>query len=273
MATLAVSHARTAERSSGSPPRRLWSPGTTATLRPRRAGGTPNGSRAPWTTRTGARTASSSARRLFSGRPGGWSGNARQQTPTAPASAAVRQATRAPDERPPTRSGRRASSVRRGRAPTPRPRPGGGGAGGAGAGRAPPARERQARELGTAELRDDREPRRVELTGRSGPAPPGDAIRLLDERDGEAEGDGLLRRSDQVARADPAARAVAEHERRPRLRYGAHVHPREPRRCLDLDRAHRLIVPDAPVRPRADYPKGMMAFLLPPSRIRPSGGP
>src|SRR3954447_18855631 len=150
---------------------------------------------------------------------------------------------------------------------------GGGPAGDARAGRATTDQERQGRELGTAGGRGDREPRCVELTGRSGPAPPRHAIRLLDERDGEAEGDGLVRRSYQAARVHPAARAVAEHERRPRLRYGAHVHPREPRRCLDLDRAHRLIVPDTPARPCADYPKGMMAFLLPPSRIRPSGGP
>ena len=46
-------------------------------------------------------------------RPGGWSGKARQSTPTAPVSADMRQATRAPDERPPQMSGRpRNDSIR-----------------------------------------------------------------------------------------------------------------------------------------------------------------
>ena len=80
-------------------------PGTTTTSRPGAAGGIPNGSRSPCTISTGASTASSSASRVFSGRPGGCSGKARQSTPAAPAASAVRHATRAPDERPPTNSG------------------------------------------------------------------------------------------------------------------------------------------------------------------------
>jgi hypothetical protein len=71
-------------------------------------GGVPNGSFSPWTTSVGTSTASSSGRRLFSGWPGGWSGNARQTTATESVSAAVRQATRAPDERPPVRIGKAA---------------------------------------------------------------------------------------------------------------------------------------------------------------------
>ena len=64
----------------------------------------PNGSLSPWTTSVGTSTASSSPWRLFVGSsalPGGWTGKARQSTAAAPASAAVRQATRAPEERPP----------------------------------------------------------------------------------------------------------------------------------------------------------------------------
>src|SRR5262249_56917766 len=49
--------------------------------------------------------AGSSPARLRSGLPGGCSGNGSASTPTAPSSAAVRQATRAPLERPPTISG------------------------------------------------------------------------------------------------------------------------------------------------------------------------
>ena len=54
-------------------------------------------------------TASSSAAYSERGRPGGWSGKARQSTPTA-RSPAVRQATRAPEERPPATSGSPSSS-------------------------------------------------------------------------------------------------------------------------------------------------------------------
>ena len=65
----------------------------------------PKGSLSPWMTSTGTVTASSSSSRVFSGFPGGWTGKARQSTPAAYVSAAVRQATRAPDERPPVISG------------------------------------------------------------------------------------------------------------------------------------------------------------------------
>ena len=67
----------------------------------------PNGSLAPCTTSVGTLTASSSGRRLGAGfvRRGGTSGNARQRTPIASVASAVRQATRAPSERPPTING------------------------------------------------------------------------------------------------------------------------------------------------------------------------
>ena len=114
----------------------------------------PNGSPSPCTTSTGTATASSSASRLGACVPllrrGGCSGNARHRTPAAPVAAAVRQATRAPDERPPATSGRPASS---------------------------PA----------AQVLDDRDPGRVEVVRRRRRAPAGDAVGLLDERHADAE--------------------------------------------------------------------------------------
>ena len=112
----------------------------------------PNGSRSPWTTSSGTRTASSSAS-LLSGtfppaRRGGRSGNARQSTPAAPVASAVRHATRAPDERP-------------------------------------PGDERRAAACFVAQLLDDRDPNGVELVCGRRALPTGDAVRLLDERDGE----------------------------------------------------------------------------------------
>ena len=89
---------------------KLCVPGTTTTSRPGASGGMPNGSHSPWITSTGTSTPSSSSSRVFSGFPGGWTGNARQSTATASAAAAVRQATRAPEERPPATSGSPASS-------------------------------------------------------------------------------------------------------------------------------------------------------------------
>ena len=103
-----VSQSRTACFSAGMSLARLWLPLMRTTLRRRAVDdfGTPNGSDRPWTTRTGTPAPSSSGRRVFSGRPGGCSGNARQRTAPAPVAVAVRQATRAPDERPPEISSR-----------------------------------------------------------------------------------------------------------------------------------------------------------------------
>ena len=70
--------------------------------RPGPSGGIPNGSLSPCTTRVGTATASSSSQAALLGPAGRMdSGNARQSTPTAPVAAAVRHATRAPEERPP----------------------------------------------------------------------------------------------------------------------------------------------------------------------------
>jgi len=63
------------------------------------------------------------------------------------------------------------------------------------------------------ELRHDREPGRVELPGRRGAPPPGDAVGLLHERDTEPGLIGSLGRPNEVRRLDPAARPVPEHER------------------------------------------------------------
>ena len=98
-------------------PDRLWLPLTSHHGSPGPAGGIPNGSLSPCTISIGTVTASSSGSRDFSGRPGGCSGNARHKTATAPVSAAVRQATRAPD-RPPADDQPAAVSLRRAAATT-----------------------------------------------------------------------------------------------------------------------------------------------------------
>ena len=98
---------------------RLWSPCTSTTVRCPPAGGIPNGSRVPCTTRVGTATASSSESRLGAAglpvRRGGCSGKARHTTATASVVAAVRHATRAPEDRPPTSSGKPVSSRSRSR--------------------------------------------------------------------------------------------------------------------------------------------------------------
>src|SRR5262249_22653650 len=158
---------RTASRRPDSPERRLWSPGTSSTVRCGPAGGMPNGSRSPWTTSVGTTTASSSARRLFSGRPGGWSGNARQRTPATPAGAA---------------------GGCRGRAGAP------------GAGGAPAGHEREAL---AADRLDDRQPGGVELRSRRGRAAARDPVGLLDERDAHAGAGGRLGGGGEIRRCDP----------------------------------------------------------------------
>jgi len=103
-----------AEAIAGRSDPRRWSPATMAIARLAAAGGIPNGSCSPWITRTGTSTSSSSSRRLGGSvlpvRGGGRSGNARQSTPAALVAAAVRQATRAPEDRPPTTRGSRPST-------------------------------------------------------------------------------------------------------------------------------------------------------------------
>ena len=96
-----ASQPRTASPSPARSPVSACVPGWATISRPAAGGGMPNGSLSPWITSTGTVTASSSSSRVFSGFPGGWTGKARQSTPAAYVTAAVRQATRAPAERPP----------------------------------------------------------------------------------------------------------------------------------------------------------------------------
>ena len=104
----------------------------------------------------------------------------------------------------------------------------------AGPRRSPADDERQPAQLVRAQRLHDGDPGRVELRRRRGRAAAGDAVRLLDERDREPllERDGG--RGGKVARADAAARAVTEHERRARVDGSLQVDAREPRRRLDV---------------------------------------
>lgn len=67
------------------------------------------------------------------------------------------------------------------------------------------------------ELSDHRGPRGFELPYRSRGTAPGDAVRLLDERDAEPFRDCDLRGGDEVRRGHPATGSMAEDERAPRL--------------------------------------------------------
>ena len=178
----------------------LAASGRRAAARPRgrgRAVGRPNGSRSPCTTSTGTVGAASSARRSFSGRPGGCTGNARHSTPTAPPAAAVRHATRAPELRPPNTSGR----------------PGSAG----------------------PDVLDDRQPGRVELGGRGRGPPAGHPVGLLDQHHvqagGERRGGGRAqvraRRSRRPRRGRAAGRRRARSAR-------VHGEPGRPVRGVDL---------------------------------------
>ena len=109
----------TAARSPGASDLRPWLPRSLTTVRPGASGGIPNGSLSPCTISTGTVTASSSASRVFSGRPGGCSGNARHSTPAAPSPrrCGTRRARLTSGRR--RRAARRAAAARRPRS-TPR---------------------------------------------------------------------------------------------------------------------------------------------------------
>jgi hypothetical protein len=83
-----------------------FAPGRTQISTPSDGSGTPKGSLSPFTTSVGNPVASSSARER-SGRPGGCNGNASARIAAAPTACALRHATRAPLERPPTINGNR----------------------------------------------------------------------------------------------------------------------------------------------------------------------
>ena len=156
-------------------PRRSWRrPGRTTTVTPGRSAGTPNGSRSPLMTKV-VTPVSSSPSRLLSGLPGGWRGNASARMPDAPTATAVRHATRAPLDRPPTMSGRSPSGPERSSA-------------------------------------DDGAPRLVEMRRRRRRATSSDTIWLRHERDRDRPTDRGLRDGGQIGRVDAAAGAVPEHE-------------------------------------------------------------
>ena len=172
---------RAAAKASPGPPRvtglavrRLWLPGTRRPFAAPTAAASRTGRPAPWTTssRDRDRRRARAAGSVRDGRPGGRSGNARQTTPR--------------------RAGRR-----------------GGAAGDPSAGRAAADEERQPVQRAGAELLDDRDPRRVELRRRRRRAPPGDAVGLLDERDGDAGGERGRRGGDEIRAPSPLPRPRA----------------------------------------------------------------
>ena len=113
LAARRVTNSRTASRSPFTSLRRLWLPRSLTISRSGASGGIPNGSLSPWTISTGTVTPSSSGRRVFSGRPGGCSGNARQSTPAAPTRApSGRRRARPTSGRRPAAAGRRAGAAR-----------------------------------------------------------------------------------------------------------------------------------------------------------------
>ena len=181
-------------------------PGTVTTVRFGPGGGMPKGSRAPWTTRVGTVAASSSSRRVATGfvgeRRGGWSGKATQITAWALSGAAVRQATRAPEERP-------------------------------------PRIERRVDELVGAELLDHGGPGLVEAGRGRRRAAARDAVGLLDQRHREAGGAGGGGDGLEVGGVDGAARAVAEHQDGEGIGGGMDVRPGEPLRGLELEHGGR----------------------------------
>ena len=137
--------------------------------------GMPNGSDSPCTTSVGTVTPSSSGIRVFSGRPGGCTGNARHSTADRLAVA-------------------------------------GGAAGHPRAGRPAAEHQRQVVEPLVGQPLGDREPGRVELLGRCGRPAARDPVGLLDQRDVHAGGPRGPGGGDQVGRADPAAGAVPEQQ-------------------------------------------------------------
>ena len=181
------------------------------TVRRAVAGGMPKRSRSPWTTSTGTGTASSSGRRLGDASPerrgGGCNGNARHTTPTAPVSDAVRHATRAPAERPPTTSGSPRSSVVRG------------------GGRRPSSTRCRA---------GAREPA-IDVLRRDRAAPRGRRDEPLRER--------RLRDRDEVAGADSAPGAMSQDEGASSVARRVHVRSREPVGSLDVDGPHAVMLP------------------------------
>src|SRR6516225_10979368 len=81
-------------------------------------------------------------------------------------------------------------------------------------------------------------PRRVELMCRRGASLSGDAVRLLDERDGHRERACDTGCRDEVGRGDPSAGAVAEDERGARTLRRVELDARGPVRRFDVQCRH-----------------------------------
>ena len=73
--------------------------------------------------------------------------------------------------------------------------------------------ERQPAELARDQVADHYRPGSVELARRSGRASPGDAVRLLDERDGDSFRARGVRHRHQVSRGHPSNGSVTEDQR------------------------------------------------------------
>jgi hypothetical protein len=85
---------------------------------------------------------------------------------------------------------------------------------------------------------DDGDPRRVELMSGRRRSATGDAVGLLDERNGDVCGKRDVLRRDEVARSHPSPGPVTEHERGARVVGRVHVRARQTVGGLDLDDAH-----------------------------------
>ena len=99
--------------------------------------------------------------------------------------------------------------------------------------------ERQTRERARAKLLDDLDPGSVELVRRCRRASTGDAVGLLDERDGEARRERRSRCGDEIRRSDAAACPVAQDEPARGTSWCMQVHCRHPVRGRDLNPSRR----------------------------------
>ena len=171
----------------------------------------PNRSREPWTTSVGTVTASSSGSRLWTGaeRRGGTRGKARQSTAIAPVAAAVRHATRAPSERPPTTSRRPPSS--------------------------------SARRRSTMVVQDA-----SRWCAGARRAPSRDAVGLLDESDADSFCERDLGDDDEVWRGDSSRGSMPEDQRSFGAFDRMQMCVRRSVRRLDLDDRHPLDAASAP---------------------------
>jgi DNA-binding MarR family transcriptional regulator len=98
--------------------------------------------------------------------------------------------------------------------------------------------DRQSAQRALAEVVEDGGPGRVELARRSRRAPPGDAVRLLDERDRESFRLRGVARRNEIARRDATGGSVTEHQSRARLGDAMQVDLRLTVRRVDVEKRH-----------------------------------